>query len=128
MRFRAYHKVRKELYTHTTLLDLIKGNKDKNYDPFADKYLSIDMGTEFKDNGGNFIYENDILQTDKSKLLHMLYLYKDGKCFAFIQNKFNDRKKKNVILPQEAINLVQLQKEQGLKIVGNIHVNKDLLE
>lgn len=128
MRFRAYHKVRKELYSHTTLLDLIKGNKDKNYDPFADKYLSIDMGTEFKDIDGNFIYENDILQTDKSKLLHMLYLYKDGKCFAFIQNKFNDRKKKNVILPQEAINLVQLQKEQGLKIIGNIHINKDLLE
>lgn len=123
--FRAYNRVSKQIYNHSDLLHFIKSRRD-DYDPFSDKHLVIDMAYQFKDSLHNFIYENDIIETSETKTTDILYVVQQGQAYAFYKGKFKDRHKTKAI-PKSSLYLIELQKMDNIKVIGNIHINLDLL-
>ena len=123
--FRAYDVLREKLLNNEQLLSYIRNKKD--YNPFEDKYLKIDMSRGFKDSDNNPIFVNDIIQTEKSKKNNVLYIVDDQmKGLSFIVKKFKHKNEKNSIISNTAISLDKLIQDGG-RVVGNIHTSKDLL-
>jgi hypothetical protein len=123
--FRGYDVLRGKLLNNEQLLSYIRNKKD--YNPFEDVYLKIDMSRGFKDVDNNPIFVNDIIQTESSKKKNVLYLVDDTmKGLSFIMKKFKYKNEKNSIISKSAVSIDELVKDGG-RVVGNIHTSKDLL-
>lgn len=121
--FRAYNRVTKDVINHEDLLNIIRCRANNHkYDPFRDNKMIIDMGTRVKDINHQEVFENDIIETTESKKIKYAYIVKGGMATAFEIGKSN---KIGKALPSKRV--VDLQLVEGLKIIGNTHINKDLL-
>lgn len=131
--FRAWDPCEEVMRDHRELLadQRFYSANNRDYDIFDDPSYKVDMSLGIEDCEGIPIYENDIITTGISSL--------DGYGYLVLRNpatagyvckpfKLGHFGKKEPRLYSVALPTLDQLKRYNIKVIGNIHQNKELLE